>query len=112
MVHCLNINDKHFLEAAIFLEATKNKTFPPYKIKTKQGWKCLDPGWNFSYNHYKISALPWAEIFHVMSPLITSKNFQKYQKFLTKFIDWVTDVYKFAEKQKFVSFFKNLSRSK
>ena len=26
------------------------KTFSPYKIKTKQGWKFLDPGWNFPCN--------------------------------------------------------------
>ena len=38
------------------------KTFPPYKIKTKEGWKFLHPVWNFPYNYYKISALPRVKI--------------------------------------------------
>ena len=52
LVHCSNINDKHFILYFIL-------TSPPYKIKTKQVWKFLDPDWNFPYNHYKISAQDW-----------------------------------------------------
>ena len=36
-----------------------HKTFLPYKIKAKQGWKFFDPGWNFPYNHHKILAQGW-----------------------------------------------------